>query len=228
MKPPTDPRSAASRRRAERRVEILHATRALFDERRRVDIQIDDIARAVGINRAIIYRHFNSKEELFALTLAGYLDELRAVLIAADDSDLPAVDRLRAVGYRFLLYGRNYPAFVECAQTLLRRPGEELIRDVRRSTMFQLGASISSALAVVVGVLEAGVAEGDFSVKDPSLLANILYSQALGGLNLARLQLSISEVSPGTPETHSLSFDQVGSYLVEAAVAMARGVGDIA
>ena len=41
------------------------------------DAQIEDIARAVGINRAIVYRHFTGKEELFALTLVGYLDELR-------------------------------------------------------------------------------------------------------------------------------------------------------
>ena len=40
------------------------------------DAQIEDIARAVGINRAIVYRHFSGKEELFALTLVSYLDEL--------------------------------------------------------------------------------------------------------------------------------------------------------
>ena len=75
---------AAGRRRARER-EILAATRALFDERGVRDAQIEDIARAVGINRAIIYRHFTGKEELFALTLVGYLDELEARLAAADD-----------------------------------------------------------------------------------------------------------------------------------------------
>ena len=57
---------------------IIAATRGLFDERGVRDAQIEDIARAVGINRAIVYRHFTGKEELFALTLVGYLDELRA------------------------------------------------------------------------------------------------------------------------------------------------------
>jgi len=60
--------------------EILDATRALFDARGVRDAQIEDIARAVGINRAIVYRHFTGKEELFALTLTGYLDELRDAL----------------------------------------------------------------------------------------------------------------------------------------------------
>ena len=76
--PETDGRrtAAAARRRA-REAEILAATRALFDERGVRDAQIEDIANAVGINRAIVYRHFTGKEELFALTLVGYLDELR-------------------------------------------------------------------------------------------------------------------------------------------------------
>ncbi|MFI5428747.1 helix-turn-helix domain-containing protein [Aeromicrobium sp. UC242_57] len=60
-------------RRAARKREILEATRSLFDERGVRDAQIEDIARAVGINRAIIYRHFSGKEELFAQTLVGYL-----------------------------------------------------------------------------------------------------------------------------------------------------------
>ena len=79
--PETDGRrtAAAARRRA-REAEILAATRALFDERGVRDAQIEDIANAVGINRAIVYRHFTGKEELFALTLVGYLDELRDAL----------------------------------------------------------------------------------------------------------------------------------------------------
>ena len=73
-------RSAAAARRRQREREILDATRALFDARGVRDAQIEDIARAVGINRAIVYRHFTGKEELFALTLTGYLDELRDAL----------------------------------------------------------------------------------------------------------------------------------------------------
>src|SRR5690606_11420500 len=69
-------RSAAATRRRKREKEILAATRRLFDERGVRDVHIDDIAKAVGTNRAIIYRHFSGKEELFALTLVGYLDEL--------------------------------------------------------------------------------------------------------------------------------------------------------
>ena len=68
--------TASTRRERER--DIVEATRALFDERGLQDAPIDEIARAVGINKALIYRVFASKEELFVLTAASYLDELRA------------------------------------------------------------------------------------------------------------------------------------------------------
>jgi len=65
----------ASARRARER-EIVAATRSLFDERGLQDAPIEDIARAVGINKALIYRHFSSKEELYVLTVTSYLAEL--------------------------------------------------------------------------------------------------------------------------------------------------------
>ena len=84
---PDGRRTAAAARRRRREKEILDATRALFDARGVRDAQIEDIANAVGINRAIIYRHFSGKEELFALTLVGYLEQLAQRLQAADDVD---------------------------------------------------------------------------------------------------------------------------------------------
>src|SRR5690349_24600503 len=91
--------SAAAARRRTREQQILAATRQLFDESGVRDAQIDDIARAVGINRAIIYRHFSGKEELFALAVESYLEELKGRLqdaaAAADSAD--PVERLRGV-----------------------------------------------------------------------------------------------------------------------------------
>ena len=52
------------------------ATRALFDERGLQDAPIEEIARAVGIARGLIYRQFSSKEELYVLTVTDYLAEL--------------------------------------------------------------------------------------------------------------------------------------------------------
>ena len=43
-------------RSAQRERDIVDATRALFDERGMQDAPVEEIARAVGINKALIYR----------------------------------------------------------------------------------------------------------------------------------------------------------------------------
>ena len=219
--PATDGRrtAAAARRRA-REQEIIKATRALFDERGVRDAQIEDVARAVGINRAIIYRHFSGKEELFALTMVGYLDELDQVLAASADKKSPSA-QLRAVIESFVDFGLEYPAFDDCAQTLMRRPGPELLQEVSESALFRLGRGIANCMEHIIRPLEAGKASGEFKVKDPVLLANTLYSTGLGGLQLARLGLLVRSAAPGIPEVVPLSTDQVKKYLVAAALSLA-------
>lgn len=215
---------AVSERRAERKREILEATRTLFDERGVRDAQIEDVARMVGINRAIIYRHFCGKEELFAETLVLYLKELDETLTAADDPTADPVQRLRIVTREFLGFGLRLPAFVDCAQALLRRRGEELMEEVSQTVMIDLGVAMTGCLHHVVEILDAGTATGQFHVRDPHLLANIFYTQALGVLNLATLQLSVREDNPGLPALDAVPFDEVGALVEIAALAMARGL----
>ena len=214
-------RSAAAARRRLRERDILAATRRLFDERGVRDAQIEDIARAVGINRAIVYRHFTGKEELFALTLVGYLEELRTRMAEGDATEGDARERLTAIVTSFVDYGLAHPAFVDCAQALMRRTGPELLDEISEGAMFRLGRAISGCLSLLSDVIEAGVASGEFHVEDPSLLANTLYASGLGALQLARVGILVTEVAPGIPSVGSISSDQVKHYLVTSAIAVA-------
>ena len=221
-KPETDGRrSAAAARRRAREKEILTATRALFDARGVRDAQIEDIAKAVGINRAIVYRHFTGKEELFALTLVGYLDELRAALLEAGAQHSDPAARLRAITTAFVDYGLEHPAFIDCAQTLMRRSGPELLDEMSEGALFRLGRGISGCLATLVAVLDDGVASGDFVIADTNLLANTLYASGLGALQLARVGILVTEAAPGIPSVGEISPDQVKEYLVASALALA-------
>src|SRR5690349_18817036 len=184
---PDGRRTAAAARRRRREKEILDATRALFDARGVRDAQIEDIARAVGINRAIIYRHFAGKEELFALTLVGYLEELAGRLKAAASPSLAPEDRLRALTAAFVDYGLEYPAFVDCALTLMRRTGPELLQEISEGAMYRLGRGIATCLATLARTIQSGVDSGVFHTDDVNLLANTLYASGLGGLQLARV-----------------------------------------
>jgi AcrR family transcriptional regulator len=223
---PSEPevrRSSTAVRRRARETAILAATRSLFDERGVAEAQIEDIARAVGINRAIVYRHFTGKEELFALALVGYLDELGETLDEAASTDEEPREQLAAIVSAFVDYGVAHPAFVDCAHSLMRRTGTELFDEISESAMLRLGRSIASCLAVLRRPLEAGAASGDFQVSDPVLLANTLYATGLGGLQLARLGLIIDEAAPGVPHVARIGPEQVKALLLTSALGMAQG-----
>lgn len=214
-------RAAATRRRV-REAEIIAATRAEFDREGVGEMRIEDIARAVGINRAIVYRVFTGKEELFALTLVSYLDELREALDEAAASTTVPVERLEAIVGAFVDYGVAHPAFVDCAQALMRRRGTDLLEEITESALFRLGRAISSCLVILTNALEDGVASGDFTVAgDSTLLANTLYASGLGALQLARVGITVTESTPGVPVVGTISAAQVRDHLVASALALA-------
>lgn len=214
------PRKAAAARRRERTREIIAATRALFDERGVRDAQIEDIARAVGINRAIVYRHFTGKEELFALTLVTYLDELDAALSAVDDPGRTPTDRLATVVGAFVDFGVAHPAFVDCAQALMRRTGSELLDEVSEDAALRLGRSMASPLGLLATILETGRSSEEFHLDSPETVANLLYATGLGTLQLARVGLQV-EHAADHPVVRTITAEQAKQYLVHSAVALA-------
>ncbi|GAA1919024.1 TetR/AcrR family transcriptional regulator [Nocardioides hwasunensis] len=216
--------STAAARRRLREAEIIAATRRLFDERGVRDAQIEDIARAVGINRAIIYRHFTGKEELFSLTLVHYLDELRVALSDAAETTADPRQQLERLVEAFVDYGLAHPAFVDCAQAIMRRPGGDLLEEVSESAMYRLGQAIGGCLSVLTHTIESGVAQGEFHVEDPGLLANMLYASGLGTLQLGRVAMLVSEEAPGVPRISRITPAQVRDHMVASALAVATGV----
>lgn len=215
-------RAAVAVRRRQREREILDATRQLFDERGVSEAQIEDIAKAVGINRAIVYRHFIGKEELFALTLVGYLDELRDRLVPLAQQTSAPDERLTAIASAFVDYGVEYPAFVDCALTLMRRRGDELFDELSEAALLRLGKAMTGCLSALSDVIEEGTQKGLFHAQDPHLLANMMYASGLGALQIARVGLLVKEVSPGVPVIGSVTPDQVRDYLTTSMLAHAR------
>jgi AcrR family transcriptional regulator len=199
------PPPATTRNQRER--DLVEATRALFDERGLQDAPMDEIARSVGINKALIYRVFASKEELFVLTVTHYLDELREA--ASDATDL------RGALDHFTRFCLRYPAFLDCALSLMRRPAAELRERVSEGVWLRLGRSMAACLAPLAALLAGeGVAEPEFT-------ANRLYTQVLGTMHLARLGAGVRESAPGVPDVFALDPERVRRACVEDALAVA-------
>jgi AcrR family transcriptional regulator len=224
---------AASRplpKRRDRERELVRATRALFDERGVQDAPIEEIARAVGIARGLIYRHFSSKEELYVLTVIDYLAELDGVLAAAEApvagtrgasrkaAGAPA-DRLERLTRAYAGFCERYPAFLDCALSLMRRPARELRDAVSESVWLRLGQGMAACIEHVARVLRDGAGTGDFAVGDPEYAANVLWTQVLGVMHLARIQVGLRQAAPGIPALFPVAPERVVESCVDLALA---------
>ena len=69
-------------RRADRRAQILASAVPVFARHGFRDASLDDIAAEAGITRAVVYRHFDSKEELYRAALDATRAAIRAELQA--------------------------------------------------------------------------------------------------------------------------------------------------
>jgi AcrR family transcriptional regulator len=218
--------SAADRkaRRASREQTIIAATRALFDERGIRDARVEDIARAAGLNKALIYRAFSSKDEIFALTATSYLDELR---VRTDEVEtMPdAASQLREVLTVFADFCVSYPAFLDCGLSLLRRPAVELRETLSDAVWFRVSRAVGRCVGAVQRALEAGVEQELVEVDDPGFTAGRLLTQMMGSMHLSRTGVSLREAAPGAVTAVPLDSEQVRDACVRDALAVV-GVRD--
>jgi AcrR family transcriptional regulator len=215
-------RSSPPRRVRERERELVKVTRALFDERGMQHAPVEEIARAAGIARGLIYRHFSSKEELFMLAVTDYLAELAAALeeaTAGVDDPVLALERLTEAYARYCL---RYPAFLDACISLMHRPARELSEIVSESVWLRLGQGMARCLEVSAATVRAGAEAGVFSVEDPDYTANALWTQGLGLMHLARIGVGVRSLAPGVPALFAVEPEQIVRTCIESALANVR------
>ena len=209
--------------RKNRERDLIAATRALFDERGVQDAPIEEIAKSVGIARGLIYRQFSSKEELYVATVADYLSELVGELDRAESAggDDP-VDRLERMAYAYAGFCERYPAFLDSALAIMRRPAGELNAIVSEVIWLRLGRAMLDSIDRVAQILRAGNEAGVFDVPDPDFTANMLWTQMLGAMHLARIRVGMKRSEAGLPELFRVESEQVVKACVESALATVR------
>jgi AcrR family transcriptional regulator len=207
--------------RRDRERELVRATRRLFDERGMQDAPVEEIAKAVGIARGLIYRHFSSKEELYVLTVTDYLRELDGILGDAIVPDGDPVDQLEHWARAFAGFCQRYPAFLDCALSLMRRPARELHDMVSESVWLRLGQGIATCVHHVSQLLADGRDAGVFDVDDPDYTANVLWTQTLGTMHLARIRVGVKQLAPDIPALFAIEPERAVESCVAAALAAA-------
>jgi AcrR family transcriptional regulator len=94
----------------ERRRRILAAAAEVFAAAGYRAASMEDVARAAGVTKPVVYDHFGSKRELFVEVMERARDELTGLGARAMSADAPARERVRAAIEAFFAYVEANPA----------------------------------------------------------------------------------------------------------------------
>ncbi len=168
-------RSASPRLAAvERRRLIEQAATELFADRGYAATTVDDIVRAAGVTKPMLYRHFESKQDLCIALLERYRDELVAAPLARFDPEAGNPHaQLVAMTEDRLEHARSHPA----ATRLLFVPitGDPEIERVQRELHARQRATQTALLREFAPTLSGADAEPMGEVTRSSLAAMALW-----------------------------------------------------
>lgn len=99
---------------------LLQEARCAFSERGLAGARVDDIARAAGVTKQLVYHYFGSKEQLFASVLDESAQDVLADLLALELDHLPPTEALRVLLEHSFDQYRTDPALGGLAQESFR------------------------------------------------------------------------------------------------------------
>jgi AcrR family transcriptional regulator len=169
---PPESASRIERKRARNRDALLAAARKLFIRDGFERTTIAGIAEEADLGFGTFYRYFPDKESALREVLAEAGREVDAVLLAEDDASVSAPEALTRLTRAFALAAtRNRAVFALWWQLTLTDGARA--RAARADTDAPLPVKLHAALA---GIIERGVASGEFAAGDAALQAGIIAS----------------------------------------------------
>jgi AcrR family transcriptional regulator len=145
------------RRKEARPAEITAAAMDAFAENGYDATRVDDVAKRAGISKGLLYRYFETKEDLFKAVIRGFVSpRVSDLTAAAESADLPVEAFLRG-------------PFLERIQQVPHSPLKILVRLMISEgpkhpdlTAYYWKHVISPALAAVQSLIDKGIQNGEF------------------------------------------------------------------
>ena len=159
-----------------RRREVIRAAAMVFQKKGYRATTLKDVAAALGIDRVTLYRYIHGKEELLREAVTECVVEISREIARISLGDTPAPSKIRMIVEQVMRsYETHYPQpYVFMDQMLDATWAED--SDWAR----QLVGMVREIQALVGGVVEQGIRDGDFRADVPGELA---VNALLGMLN---------------------------------------------
>jgi len=160
-----------------RREALVRAAADVFRKKGYEAVRMDDVAEALGVDRATLYYYFRNKHQLFLDVISEPLEANLREANAIAASDGAAMDKLQAIVESLLIsYERYYPLLYVYVQEDMRKlPATDDSDGTRR--LNELGSEYENA---VKRVIKEGIESGEF---DPNAKPTLVAYAILGAVN---------------------------------------------
>lgn len=180
--------SYKERANRQREREILLCARRLIQAGGAAQLNMDDLAEAVGISKPTLYQHFKSKEDLLAHVFVDSLREFERYFCA--QTGLSPLDRLKDA-LRFMLVNRYL------RDGLLTGFENDVFVSVLGHRA-DVTAAKQSVIAAIAAVVEEGKARGELTPTVSATLTSCLFLKLA---TLPSVALNCVNASVAEPET---------------------------
>jgi TetR/AcrR family transcriptional regulator len=197
------------------RERIFGAATAEFAARGFAGANVDRIAKAARVNKAMIYYHFRSKAALYQEILRDMFAAVAAAVAAVDASDAPPADKIRAFVAAIADAAEARPHFSPIWFREIAEGGAHL----DPGTL----AHVTGVVKTLGRILQQGHAHGQFTRTNPMLIHAGIIGPLL--LYFASGPLRQRLAKAGVPGVGQLSRDLVVAHVQRVAVMALEGQG---
>lgn len=135
---------------------LLREARVAFSEKGLAGARVDDIARAAGVTKQLVYHYFHSKEQLFASVLDESAQDLLADLLTLELDHLAPTAALRVLLQHLFDMYRHDPTLGALAQESIRLHEQDAAHQNRLARLAPV------LVAFTDRILRRGESSGEF------------------------------------------------------------------
>jgi TetR/AcrR family transcriptional regulator len=160
------------RPRLDTRARILKAAKEIFFRDGFADTNLDEVASRAEVGKGTLYRHFESKAELYVAVLAvggALFDD--AMRTAAEQGDT-SLERLRSIGRFYRRYWSEHPDYFFIFSVL---HFQEFIGQLSPALLAEVQRIWERPLRRLEQVIADGVRTGELRPCDPWVMANVIW-----------------------------------------------------
>jgi AcrR family transcriptional regulator len=151
---------------------ILKAAKEIFFRDGFADTNLDEVASRAEVGKGTLYRHFESKAELYVAVLAVGGALFDDAMCAAAEQGASSLERLRAIGRFYRRYWTEHPEYFFIFSVM---HFQDFIGQLSPALLAEVQGIWERPLRRLEQVIADGVRRGELRPCDPWVMANVIW-----------------------------------------------------